>query len=51
MKITEKYIIVWKCDLSEEIYDNAEERNGRINTLENQGYNYGSDFWCRTEYK
>ena len=51
MKLTELYIIVWACDLSEEVYYSAEERSGRINTLENQGYEYGTDFWCRTEYK
>ena len=51
MKLTETYIIVWACDLSEEVYDNKDERNGRINALENQGYEYGADFWCRTEYK
>ena len=51
MKLTESYIIVWACDLSEEVYNSAEERNGRINTLQNQGFTYGADFWCRTEYK
>ena len=51
MKLTELYIIVWACDLSEEVCNSAEERSERINTLENQGYKYGTDFWCRTEYK
>ena len=51
MKLTEAYIIVWACDLSKEVYNSSEERNGRINTLENQGYEYGTDFWLRTEYK
>ena len=40
----EEYIIYWKCDGTEEIYDRQEERNGRINTLENQGYEMGIDF-------
>lgn len=44
MKIMEEYIIYWKCDGTEEIYDSQEERNGRINTLENQGYEMGIDF-------
>lgn len=36
--MNEKYIIVWKCDGTEEVYDTISERNGRVNTLENQGY-------------
>jgi len=50
MKIMEEYIIYWKCDSTEEIYDSKEERNGRINTLENQGYEMGVDFEIFTRY-
>ena len=39
-----EYIICWKCDNTEEIYETRSERSGRINTLENQGYEIGADF-------
>lgn len=42
-----KYIIVWKCDGTEECYDNWSEFSGRIETLENQGYEKNVDFWTR----
>lgn len=45
-----EYIIYWKYDGTEEIYDSQEERNGRINTLENQGYEMGIDFEIFTRY-
>ena len=44
MRLVKEYIIYWKCDNSEEIYDSRDERNGRIHTLENQGYEMGVDF-------
>ena len=44
MKIVKRYIIYWFCDGTEEIYDNQNEYSGRINTLENQGYEKGIDF-------
>ena len=50
MKIIEEYIIYWKCDSTEEVYDSQEERNGRINTLQNQGYEIGVDFEIFTRY-
>lgn len=38
------YIIRWKCDNSEEVFDTQSERNARRHTLENQGYEVGEDF-------
>lgn len=45
-----KYILNWRCDGTEEVYDAEEECSGRINTLENQGYRLWEDFWLRIEY-
>lgn len=44
MKVKYIYIIYWKCDESEEVFHNLDERNSRINTLENQGFEMGIDF-------
>ena len=45
-----KYILCWKCDGTEEVCDTREEQSGRINTLENQGYELWEDFWIRVEF-
>ena len=45
MSLKYVYFIRWYCDGSEEIYDTKDERSGRINTLENQGYEKDKDFW------
>ena len=45
-----EYLIYWKCDGTEEVYDSQCERSGRINTLENQGYELGVDFEIFTRY-
>lgn len=45
-----EYIIRWKCDGTEEIYETKGERSGRINTLENQGYEMWTDFDLITQF-
>lgn len=46
-----KHIIYWKYDGSKEIYDTKSERSGRINALENQGYEMGADFEIWSEFE
>lgn len=48
MRINYEFVLRWKCDGSEEIYDNKSEILGRINTLENQGYEQDVDFSVST---
>ena len=45
-----RYLLCWKCDGTEEVYYTQEEQSGRINTLENQGYELWEDFWIRVEF-
>ena len=44
MNINFIYIIYWKSDGSEEVFQNMDERNGRVNTLENMGFELGVEF-------